>query len=158
MELLMPLLPEELQRHVGQFSLRGMRNYSVQVPVSANVIREVKGIWNENMKAKKVVGPHEAELFVTLQKSPEQKLKYAAMGRLYEFVQNIGKECNHDFKAFWAPDFCVYAVPQGQQQPRAVLIASLATDNSVTWEKECEQILGVNPVQTAEQFAVFRRK
>ena len=50
-------------------------------------IHEIKGIWSEKLKAKTVAGPDNCELFVTVQKSPEQRARYAVMRRLYEYVR-----------------------------------------------------------------------
>ena len=50
-------------------------------------IREVKGIWSQSLKSGYVHGPSEAELYATLQKSPEEKVRYSAMGKLLEFVR-----------------------------------------------------------------------
>ena len=70
MKLLTRLLPDELQRYVRPLTLRGLRNYRIQIPVTTRVMREVKGIWSDAMKTKRACGPDLCELFVTLQKSP----------------------------------------------------------------------------------------
>ena len=67
MKLLMPLLPESLHQHIKSFELRGLRNYSIKIPVGPSVIREVKGIWMDAMKSKTVVGPNQCELYVTIE-------------------------------------------------------------------------------------------
>ena len=105
------------------------------------------------MKAKRVTGPGNCELYVTLQKSQAQRAKYAAMGKLYEFIQTT--KTDFTFKAFWAPDFCVYMEPPGG---RAILIASLAADNSVSWEPSCQEVLEISPAEAEELFATHRRK
>ena len=88
-----------------------MRNYSIQVPIDCTVIREVKGIWTDAFKQKIVCGPGDSELYATLQKSPEQKARYSAMGKLYEFAKSVHIKEAGTLKAFWAPDFCIYGVP-----------------------------------------------
>ena len=55
--MLMPLLPEDLRKYVQPFSLRGLRNYSIKIPVAAQVIREVKGIWSDSLKTGAIRGP-----------------------------------------------------------------------------------------------------
>ena len=51
MQELLPLLPLQLQQHDRPLQLRGLRNYSVQIPVASDVMREVKGISSENLRA-----------------------------------------------------------------------------------------------------------
>ena len=152
LKLLTPLLPQDLQQHVRPFELRGLRNYSVKVPINPECIREIKGIWSENFKAKRVTGPGECELYVTLQKSPAQRAKYSVMGKLYEYVQKAKPELK--FKALWAPDFCIYAEPA---DGLPVLVASVSSENTVQWENGCQTILGVSPEEASEQLAVHRR-
>ena len=152
MKLLMPLLPQELQPHVRPFELRGLRNYSIKIPVNSDVIREVKGIWSENLKAQRVTGPGKCELYVTLQKSPAHRAKYGVMGKLYEFVQHTKPDLK--FKAFWAPDFCIYAEPT---DGLPILVASVSSESTVTWEKGCQDMLGVSPKEASELLAVHRR-
>ena len=154
MKLLMPLLPHDLQPRVRPFELRGLRNYSIKIPVSSVVIREVKGIWSENLKAQRVTGPGQCELYVTLQKSPAQRAKYAEMGKLYEFLQSICKE-KVSLKAFWAPEFSIYAEPKDAPP---ILVASLASDNSIVWGSCCQDTLGMSPGEANDALAVFRRK
>ena len=155
MSMLTPLLPTDLQQHVGLFTLRGLRNYSVQIPVDSNFIREIKGIWSDAMKAKQVTGPNACELFITMQKSPQQQRKYAAMGRLFEFVKSHGQEKGIGVKAFWAPDFCIYAEPKDAPP---VLLASLDQDNNVKWEESCEANLGLSAKCAADALSIFRRR
>ena len=153
MTMLMPLLPHDLHQHIKPFELRGLRNYSIKIPVACEVIREVKGIWSDAMKAKQVSGPDQSELYVTFQKSPEQRTKYAAMGKLYEFLSDYQKD--KTFKAFWAPDFCVYLEPPDS---RPVVIASVSSDNTVKWELACQEFLGASEAEMPALFASHRRK
>ena len=153
MQLLVPLLPGSLKEHVKPFELRGLRNYSIKIPVSSHVIREVKGIWSESMKAKRVCGPGNSKLYVTLQKSPDQRAKYAAMGKVFEFVKGLKPDLT--FKAFWAPDFVIYAE---KSQGLPVLLVSVAPDSSIVWEERCQEILDISPSEAGDQLAVFRRK
>ena len=153
MNILTPLLPQELQAQVKPFELRGLRNYSIKIPVAPEVIREVKGIWSDSLKAKRVTGPENCELYVTFQKSQAQRAKYSSMGKLFEFVQETKKESK--FKAFWAPDFCIYMEPA---EGRPVLVASLGSDNSVVWDSSAQEVLGMSVLEVSELFAAHRRK
>ena len=77
------------------------------------------------------------------------------MGRLYEYLQSVGSEAGLVFKAFWAPDFCVYA-----NRPNEIpaLVASLGSDGTVTFENRCQDLLSVSSADAGEAFSVFRRK
>ena len=152
MNLLMPTLPTSLHGYIKPFQLRGIRNYSIQAPIDSTVIREVKGIWTDAFKQGIVHGPDDAELYATLQKSPEQKVRYSAMGKLYEFAKSAHVKAEGGLKAFWAPGFCVYRVPaQGQ----AVLVANLNPDNSVAWSAECQTFLGCSAEEASSKFSGF---
>ena len=152
---MLPLLPEVLRKHVKPFTLRGMRNYSIKVPVDTCVITEVRGIWSDSLKSGLVTGPNSCELYVTLQKSPEQRVKYSVMGRLLEFVKSKQDFGDYDFKPFWAPDFSIYAVRDGE---RPTLVAYVDDSGQVSWEAGCEAVLGEARDAIEGQFAVYRRK
>ena len=150
----MPTLPTALHASVKPFQLRGLRNYSIQVPIDPACIREVKGIWSQAFKQGVVHGPTDSELYVTMQKSPEQKVRYSAMGRLFEFIKKEHDKDKCAVKAFWAPDFCIYAEPPRGQ---AVLIASLNPVHSVSWTGECQTFLGCSVEEAVTKLSGFQQ-
>ena len=154
LNLLIPLLPEDLQKHVKPFELRGLRNYSIKVPIEPSVIREVKGIWSDNLKQKTVVGPGKCELYVTFEKSPEQRARYSTMGKLFEFVKAKRTNQRGSVKAMWAPDFCVYNEPS-EGMPH--LVGSISTSSEVIWDTRAASVFGVDSEELVTLFADFRR-
>ena len=154
MKILLPLLPNDLQPAVKPFRLRGMRNYSIQVPVGHSVMREVKGIWADAFKSKNVHGPGNSELYATVQKSPEQRVRYSAMGKLYEFVKQGSIKEQGGIKAFWAPDFCIYGEPA--QGPPALIVRLDAENNSI-WSEACQLFMGFSSDDAPAKLAAFQR-
>ena len=120
-----------------------------------SVVKEIKGIWSQAFKAGKIHGPNEAELYVTMQKSPQQRVKYAAMGKLFEFTKAKKVNENEEIKPFWAPDFCIYSVPQ---DGRPILVASVDASCDIAWADGCQHALGVAPREAADMFSVYRRQ
>ena len=153
---LVPSLPQELHPSIKPFELRGLRNYSTKIPVAPKVIREIKGIWSDNLKVKRVTGPGGCELYVTLQKSPEQRARCGTMGKLLEFIQETKPEGK--FKAFWVSDFCIYLDPPEGQPGQATLVASLDSGNNAKWEPPSQEVLGMDPSQASELFVAHCRK
>ena len=127
----------------------------MKIPTSQTVIREIKGIWSDNFKAKKVSGPNQCELFVTLEKSSMQRARYAAMGNVYEFLKESKPEVT--FKVLWAPQFCVYAESHTEDM-RPALVVTVNAENAVVWEPASEKVLGVSINDALGLLAVFRRK
>jgi len=152
MALLTPALPEELQDKIGKPQLRGLRNYSIKIGVDPEFIWEIKGIWKEQIEEGVVVGPQGREIFVTVEKSPEQKKKNGIMGKLVDFAKDKSIE---SIKAFWAPDYAVYAEFDGGLPPQ--LIASLSSEGVIMWEDDCGTVLNLGDEGVAEAFRRFRR-
>ena len=154
MKILLSLLPKGLHPAVKPFRLRGMRNYSIQVPVDHSVMREVKGIWSDAFKSKTVHGPGSSEPYATVQKSPEQRLRYSAMGKLYEFLKQGSIKEQGSIKKNWAPDFCIYEEPT--QGPPA-LIVQLDAENNAIWSEACQVFMGFSSDDAPAKLAAFQR-
>ena len=154
MALLIPLLPDQLKPRVKPFQLRGLRNYSIKIRIESSIIREVKGIWSDQLKSGTVHGPGNKELYVTLQKSPTQRTRYAAMGKLYEFARTTHIKESGNLRVLWAPDFSIYLEPN---QGAAMLIAHLDVGNTAVWTDQCLQALGFSADEASQKLAEFQR-
>eukprot|EP00930_Biecheleria_cincta_P039727 TRINITY_DN27283_c0_g3_i1.p2 TRINITY_DN27283_c0_g3~~TRINITY_DN27283_c0_g3_i1.p2 ORF type:complete len:267 (-),score=55.90 TRINITY_DN27283_c0_g3_i1:3056-3856(-) len=154
MALLVLLLPEQLRSSVKPVQLRGLRNFSIQIPVEPSVIREVKGIWSDHLKTGSIHGPNKAELYITLQKSPAQRTKYGAMGKLFEFIRNTHIKETGQFRAFGAPDFSIYSK---KNQGAPVLVAHLDAANNVVWSDTCQTVMGLSAEDAAQKLAEYQR-
>lgn len=122
-------LTPDLQDKVGEFSLRSSKNNSMRVPIEPTVIDEIRNSWNDHLKAPSN-NYKGRELFVTSQRPPEEDKRYAALGKVTDFVES---EIDHTYnvRTFWKPDFQVVAECDDKHP---IFIAAVLPDSSVVWD------------------------
>ncbi|CAK0849587.1 unnamed protein product, partial [Prorocentrum cordatum] len=140
--------PEDRCEHVGEAETReGGRNFAVKVYVSQS-INKVFSLWKAQLRREENEWKGR-ELFAAIEKSPKQKLKYDAMGKVKRMLE---KEVatnlpNYKVRIFWGWDMCAYLEPQGasmgqQGQASVAFIAHVEEDGAIEWDPEGLRVLG----------------
>ena len=146
--------PADLHTYVGKLELRGIRNYLMRVKIDSEVIYEVHGIWKECLKRDN--GEDDAgKPYATLQKAPEVQQKYGLLGKLRQFLEEKVKGTGRTVQVFWAPDFAVYILKEGQQ---AQYIASVPEPDTISCGEDVADVVGMPTQEAEKQVSAIRRR
>jgi hypothetical protein len=156
--LLCSMLSPDLKQHVGNFSLTGARNYSIKVPINPEFLREIGNTWRDELRSRELKSNRGFPFKITAQMHPDIAKRYAATGKLLDFVRDIcdGKG---EPKAFFAPDFEVFLEVPEEPAKKAYLIGKASEDSKVTWDNIGLGFLGCrNEAEADVKLRGFRRK
>eukprot|EP00929_Paragymnodinium_shiwhaense_P076609 TRINITY_DN39409_c0_g1_i1.p1 TRINITY_DN39409_c0_g1~~TRINITY_DN39409_c0_g1_i1.p1 ORF type:complete len:275 (+),score=56.31 TRINITY_DN39409_c0_g1_i1:84-908(+) len=131
------ILPESLKPRVHAFNLRGLRNYSVRIPIDKPYPAEIQGIWRQHFKEKN------NGTYCTLEPSPLRKTINGTIGKLTSMAEALYE--GYKVKTMWAPDYAVYIEKLDTQEP-AILIGKVERGNptTVVWGSTAHTLLGLH--------------
>jgi hypothetical protein len=138
MKSLMLILPEELKGHVGDFTLRAAKNYSIKVPIQPNFLREISNTWRDQLQTNEAKQSIGASLFITFERPDDVKLQYSMTGKVETFVaDNMDGAAN--VRTFWHLAFEIHLEedliePNNDTTTKtATLVATVGLFGTVTW-------------------------
>jgi len=150
-------LPASLKGHVLPLRLRFARNAEIQVPVKGGVVSEVLDYWNAALREDSTLeyGPAEGpkrRLYVVPERSPEDKPRYAAMGRMRKALEVLAQKRHvvWRFAYSYSPQFRIFLISDnGDKHP----IVKQLKNGTFEYEAGIEDALGVTEAVLKEEYA-----
>ena len=129
-------MPPDLQQSMGDTELRHERNFSIRIPALTD-IRQLQ------TKVKKYLAQNNwkgRDLFVTLEKSPDDKRRYEAMGKIKRMLEKetATKLTDYVVRIFWGQDMSAFLEGPSNTE----FIAHVAEDGGIQWDAEGLRLLG----------------
>lgn len=116
-DMLTDKLPEDIRPAVGDLMLRGMSNYTIRVKVEGAKAQEIRGCWNDILKADNIT-INDVVPYVIAERSPAVQQKFNKLGQLLESARRAAAqvEDNITITAEWTT-MTVYAEEAGDERP-----------------------------------------
>ena len=137
-EILKGQLSENLRESVGELGALRPKSFSIRVPIIGNM-SESAHEWRAHLRANPVNG---RDLYLTVERSPEEKKKYAGLGKIRRYLEQEVKRAGSpvegfNVRVFWGRDMCAY-VENTSGEPHFI---AEVTDTGANWDPDGLKLL-----------------